>query len=74
MKLLGFNFDSDTKSSIPVCYATLPYVLQIAIKVVENDDIFTKYSNESYDTFSCVLCYNYLKILLDAFYINSRNS
>jgi hypothetical protein len=36
---------------------------KIAIKVVE-----------SYDTFICVLCYNYLKILLDAFYVNLRNS
>ena len=47
---------------------------KIAIKVVENDDIYTKYSNESYDTISYVLCYNYLRILLDAFYVNLRNS
>jgi hypothetical protein len=47
---------------------------KIAIKVVENDNIYTKYSNENYDTFSSVLCYNYLKILLDAFYVNLRNS
>jgi hypothetical protein len=47
---------------------------KIAIKVVENDDIYTKYCNKSYDTFSCVLCYNYIKILLDAFYVNLQNS
>jgi hypothetical protein len=28
MKLLRFNFDSDTKSSIPGRYATLPSILQ----------------------------------------------